>query len=157
MIGKFWDRLFDYGDQAKEQGDMVRYKVCHEIADILQQTYDEGIKSSSVIKGRKPKTRLEALVLSIPDIKVYKDPNDGQIWYELECEDKTHKETSRYDYPEEVLKKIVEYRTNRLTASMGAEREVVLSFMINELRNIRAVEDVMKKNGNKNVETRSRK
>lgn len=156
MIGKFWDALFDYADNARENNDEIRLKVCHEIQDILQKTYDEGIKSSQVVKSRTPKTKLEAMVLSIPDIKVYKDPDDGQIWYELECEDR-HKDRMRFDYPEEVLKRVIDFRTNRLSSSMGAEREKVLIYISKLLRDVRIVEDVMKDSGKKVIETRSKK
>ena len=50
MIGKFWDALFDYADEAKANGDMTRYEICHEIEDILQKAYDDGLKYSNVIK-----------------------------------------------------------------------------------------------------------
>lgn len=156
MIGKFWDALFDYADDAREKGDETRLKICHEIQDLLQQAYDDGMSTSIVVKSRTPKTKVEKLALSIPDIKVYKDPNDGQIWYELECEDRC-KDTMRYDYPEEVLKRVIDYRTNRLTSSMGAEREKVLIYLSKLIRDVRIVEDVMKDGGKKVVETRSRK
>ena len=157
MIGKFWDALFDYADDAREKGDETRLKVCHEIQDLLQKAYDDGMEFSSVIKSRTPKTKLEKLVLSIPDIKVYKDPNDGQIWYELECEDPSHTYKMRYDYPEEVLKRVIDYRTNKLTSSMSAEREKILIYLSKLIRDVKIVEDVMKEKGNKVVETRSRK
>ena len=157
MIGKFWDALFQYADEAKENGDMVRYRICHEIEDILQKTFDESMKYSQVVKNYNPKSTIGRLVNSIPDIKVYKDPDDGQIWYELECEDDKHKDTLRFDYPEEVIKKVIDFRTNRKTASMGAEREKILIYISKLLRDVRIVEDVMKDSGKKVIETRSKK
>jgi hypothetical protein len=150
MIGKFWDALFDYADKAKEEGDMRKYEICQEIEDLLQKAYDDGLKCSKVIKSHKPKTKVEELVMSIPDIKVYKDKNDGYIWYELSAMNGGH-ETDRFDYPEEIIKKLIEYRTNRLNSSMGEEKELMLTYISKRLREIRNIKDVLEENGEKTV------
>lgn len=149
MIGRFWDALFDYADSMKEKGDQKAYEVCHDIEDLLQSAYDEGMSCSNVIRNHKPKTRLEALVLSIPDIRVYKDKNDGQIWYELECEDRYTR--TRYDTPDEVIKKVIEYRTNKLNNSMGEEKTLLLRYISRRLEELRNVKTVLEKDGTKDV------
>ena len=153
MIGKFWDALFDYADEAKAKGDMTRYEICHEIEDILQKAYDDGLKHSNVIKSHKPEGKVEELVMSIPDIVVYKDKNDGQIWYELQCEINDEYDTIRFDYPEEVIARIIDYRTNKLRASMREEKKLLLMYIANRIEKIRSVEDVLKGNGNKKIIT----
>lgn len=150
MIGKFFDALFDYADKAKEEGDMRKYEICHEIEDLLQKAYDDGLKCSRVIKNHKPKGKVEELVMSIPDIKVYKDKNDGQIWYELDCEYNKY-DNARYDYPEEIIKKIIDYRTNRINALMGEEKELMLTYISKRLREIRNIRDVLEENGEKTI------
>ena len=149
MIGKFWDVLFDYADRVKAEGNKIKYEAVHEIEDLLQKTYDDGIKSSNVIKNRTPKGGVERLVLSIPDIMVYKDKQDGQVWYELEAF--TEHGCKRFDTPEEVIKAIIDYRTNKLNASMGEEKDLMLVYISKRLREIRNVEEVLKKNGEKKV------
>ena len=153
MIGKFWDALFDYADEAKAKGDMTRYEICHEIEDILQKAYDDGLKYSNVIKSHKPEGKVEELVMSIPDIVVYKDKNDGQIWYELQCEINDEYDTIRFDYPEEVIARIIDYRTNKLRASMREEKKLLLMYIANRIEKIRSVEDVLKRNGKKKIIT----
>lgn len=83
MIGTFFDALFDYADEAKANGDMTRYEICHEIQDLLQKAYDDGMSNSNVIKSHKPKGRVEELVMSIPDILVYKDKKMGRYGMSL--------------------------------------------------------------------------
>jgi len=151
MIGTFFDALFDYADEAKANGDMTRYEICHEIEDLLQKAYDDGMSNSNVIKSHKPKGKVEELVMSIPDILVYKDKKDGQIWYELECDD-YHKATRmRFDSPEEVIKRVIDFRSNKIVATMGEAKELMITYCINMLRKIRVSEDVIKKNGNKTI------
>jgi len=153
MIGKFWDALFDYADEAKANGDMTRYEICHEIEDILQKAYDDGLKYSNVIKSHKPKGKVEELVMSIPDIVVYKDKNDGQIWYELQCENNDEYDTIRFDYPEEVIARIIDYRTNKLRASMGEEKRLLLMYIADRVEKVKSVRDVLEVNGNKKIIT----
>lgn len=150
MIGKFWEVLFDYADKAKAEGDRRKYEICHEIEDLLQQAYDDGMEFSSVIKGHKPKDKVEEMVLSIPDIKVYKDKNDGQIWYELESEYNDY-EIRRFDYPEEVIKQVIAYRTKRLESAMGKERDMLLTYISKRLTEIKMVREVLEKDGKKKV------
>lgn len=153
MIGKFWDALFDYADKAKQGGDMRKYEICHEIEDLLQKAYDDGLKSSNVIKKHKPKGKVEELVMSIPDIVVYKDKSDGQIWYELQCEFNDEYDTIRFDYPEEVIARIIDYRTNKLRASMGEEKRLLLMYIADRIEKVRSVRDVLEVNGNKKIIT----
>lgn len=150
MIGKFWDALFDYADELKAEGKMVEYETVHHVEDLLQQAYDEGLKCSRVIKSHKPKTKVEELVMSIPDIRVYKDKDDGQIWYELDCEYNKY-DTMRYDYPEEVIKRIIAYRTSRINAFMGEEKELMLTYISKRLREVRNIRDVLEEKGEKTV------
>lgn len=149
MIGRFWDMLFDYADDMKAKGDEKAYKICHDIEDMLQKAYDEGMAHSNVIKNHKPKTKVEALALSIPDIIVYKDKNDGQIWYELESEDRFSR--SRYDTPDEVIQRVITYRTNRLNNSIGEEKTLLLRYISRRLEELRNVREVLEKDGTKEV------
>lgn len=151
MIGKFWDALFDYADEAKANGDMTRYEICHEIEDLLQKAYDDGMSNSNVIKSHKPKGKVEELVMSIPDIKVYKDKTDGQIWYELDCEYGEGHERFRYDTPEEVIMRLIDYRTNKINSNMGEEKKLLLLYISKRLDELRCVEDVLKQNGTKRI------
>lgn len=148
MLGKFWDALFDYADNAKAEGDKRKYEICHEIQDILQKAYDDGLKHSNVIKTHKPKGKCEELVMSIPDIKVFKDKDDGELWYELEIENRGY-ETMRFDYPEEVLRYIIDNRTRRISESMTQEKNMILAYISKRIVEIRNVPDVLEQGGNK--------
>lgn len=139
MIGKFWDMLFDYADRAKASGDKQRYEIVHEIEDLLQTAYDLGVASSSVIVDYRGRGDMERLILSIPDIKVYKDTMDGDIWYELDC----CSEPKRFDTPQEVIKYLIAYRTRGLTGNMGKERSMIIEEMIKRLEQIQ-YQDVFK-------------
>ena len=150
MIGKFWDELFDYADKLKAEGKMTELETVHHVQDILQKVYDRGIAKSSVIKNHKPKTTVEKLVMSIPDIIVYKDKNDGQIWYELECFG-TDNGGRRFDTPEEIILAIIDYRTNRVNSQMGREKELMLTYISQRLREIRNIRNVIEKDGTKTV------
>ena len=120
-------------------------KYCYNCGNELKSGEDICLKCGKIINE------------NVNNQQVYKDPNDGQIWYELECEDPSHTYKMRYDYPEEVLKRVIDYRTNKLTSSMSAEREKILIYLSKLIRDVKIVEDVMKEKGNKVVETRSRK
>lgn len=57
----------------------------------------------------------------------------------------------RFDSPEEVLKRVIDFRTNKIVATMGEAKELMITYCINMLRKIRVSEDVIKKNGNKTI------
>lgn len=137
MIGKFFDVLFKYADRVKASGDMERLKIVHEIEDILQTAYDLGTSASSVIVDYKGRNALEKLVVSIPDIVVYRDKSDDTIWYELEYEYKGTMGRRRFDTPEEVIKYLIDFRASSIKRSMGEERKAVLDFIANRIENLR--------------------
>ena len=114
MIAKFWEALFDYADKVKEEGDETRYEIVHEIEDILQKAYDGGMDNKTMVTDWNPGDKVGKLVGSIPDIEIYKDPNDGKMFWELD---------GRYfDYPEEVIKYLIEFRSNEAIREMGRFR-----------------------------------
>ena len=114
MIAKFWEALFDYADKVKEEGDETRYEIVHEIEDILQKVYDEGMEGKTMVLGWNPGDKIGKLVGSIPDIEIYKDPNDGKMFWELDGH--------YFDYPEEVIKYLIDFRTNEGIREMGRFR-----------------------------------
>lgn len=136
MIGKFFDALFDYADELKAQGKMVEYRTVHAVEDILQKAYDDGVSASSVINGYKGKSEMERLILSIPDITVYKDKNDGMVWYELDLEYDTHGAKRRFDTPQEVVKHLISYRTKKVKDNIGAEKKYMLQVMMSRLNKL---------------------
>lgn len=155
MIASFFEAMFAYADDLKAQGKTAEYETVHHVEDLLQQAYDSGIQRSSVIKGRKGSGTMEKLVLSIPDILVYKDPTDGQIWYELEC-DEREMERKRFDYPEEVLRHVIDYRTHEISKNMGYERELFLRYVSQRIRDLRMKQEVLERGG-KCVTTKKRR
>jgi hypothetical protein len=142
MIGRFWDVLFDYADKARDEGDEIRYAICHEIEDLLQDVYDTSLKHSSVIKNRTPQSKCEELVLSIPDIVVYKDPDDGEVWYDLLVKGRDF-EHKRFDYPEEVLSYIIKSRTRDMCESMNTEKQVLLQYISERITRLNSIQDAL--------------
>lgn len=124
MIARFWDALFDYADEAKRNKDRTRYEICHEIQNLLQEAYDKGIERRSAIKDYKPGIRreklpaIERIVISIPDIEIYRDKNDAKYYFEL---DGRH-----FDYPEEVLFYLIDYRSNEAIKQIADFRATFL-------------------------------
>ena len=128
--------LFDYADKAKESGDTQRYEIVHEIETMLQTAYDLGVSASSVIIDYRGRGDMERLILSIPDITVYRDGADDNIWYELDFEYDEHGGRRRFDTPQEVIKYLIQYRSNRLKRNMNEERRVAIEYMKSRLEQI---------------------
>ena len=102
MIGKIWEEIFSYADDLKARGEEEKLIAVQEIEDRIIRTWDTVEHFKSRIE-KKPKNKMEELVLSIPGLEVYKDPADGQIFYEM---DGRH-----FDKPEEVIRALIEYRS----------------------------------------------
>lgn len=86
MVAGFWDKLFKYGDKAKAEGDTLRLDICREIQDMLQEQYDASMAQKIDITniGIETKDKLMAIALKIPGIKVFRDPTDNTIFYQLD-------------------------------------------------------------------------
>lgn len=130
MIARFWDALFDYADNVKKSGDKERYEIVHDIEDLLQTAYDTGMDRKSAVLGWKPKTSIEKLVASIPDIEVFKDPSDGKLFWEL---------GNRYfDYPEEVIMYLIDFRTNKVTNEINRFKAMFLEAISESVKEFKA-------------------
>lgn len=105
MIGRFLNAMFDYGDQAKAEGNEEKYKIIQNIQDMIQIVYDEGTEFRSYVRDYKPKNKVEEIILSVPDLEVYHDKTDDSYYYEI---DDRH-----FDTPEEVVKYIISTFGNR--------------------------------------------
>lgn len=114
MIGKFWDELFRYADKLKKRKEYDKLDAVHHVEDLLQKAYDNGMSDSREVMGYVGKTDLEKLILLIPDIKVYIDPWDDNIWYELGFEYNGGYDKRRFDTPEEVVKHLIRYREKQI-------------------------------------------
>lgn len=101
MIGKLWEELFQYADDLKAREEWEKLAAVHEIEARLLKAWDSAEHFKSNI-DKKPKNKLEELVLSIPGLEVFKDPKDKQIFYEM---DGRH-----FDKPEEVIRALIDYR-----------------------------------------------
>lgn len=118
MIARFWNALFDYADKAKEEGNQLKVDIVHEIEGLLQMAYDGGMDHKSLVTDWHPKDRVGKLVASIPDIEVYRDPHDKKLFWELD---------GRYfDYPEEVLTYLINFRTDKAIKQMSDYKALFL-------------------------------
>ena len=114
MISKFWDALFDYADKAKAENDMVRYGIIHDVEDLLQEAYDRGMEGKKMVRDYQPKSGIPKMVSMIPDIEIYKDTQDGTMFYELDGK--------HFDYPEEVIKYLIDFRSGEAVKEMARYR-----------------------------------
>lgn len=121
MISRFWDELFKLRDQYKENHQFTAWNAVGKVEEILQNAYDDGLQFKSHIRDKRPESKLEELVLSIPDINVYYDNLDKTYWYEL---DNRH-----FDYPEEVIEWLITCRTNLESDVMVQCKSDVLAYM----------------------------
>ena len=129
MIARFWDALFDYADKAKADGDQLRLDICHEIEDLLQKAYDDGMDNKTMITNYKPKNTLSKLVASIPDIEIYKDPTDGKMFWELDGK--------YFDYPEEVIKYLINLRSDATIRDMGRFKGTFLEAVLESIEDLK--------------------
>lgn len=106
MIGRFWDKLFKLADYYKEHDMKREYKAISRVQDILQHCYDAGNDNAKLLKRIPVKNQLlnpiEQKILSINDLKIYQDRNDGEYFYEL---DKRH-----FDFIEEIVDHLIHIR-----------------------------------------------
>lgn len=132
MIARFWDALFDYADKVKESGDTQAYKIVHDIEDILQKTYNDGMEYKCAVTDWKPKRQIDKLVGSIPDIEVYRDPADEKIFWELDGK--------YFDYPEEVIKYLIDFRTRKACKEVNKFKALFLQAVHESIKDFRAVD-----------------
>lgn len=168
MIGKFWDKLFEYADSVKKDGALTegeavmnilaecgdvdspdqalkkekriagivqhikaeaKLEAVRHIEQILQEAWDDQETFAKRINiNREPKSELEAMILTIPGLTVWKDPQDKQIYYEM---DGRH-----FDTPKEVIDELIHRReSNRRKAANTARRDTLefLQFQISRM------------------------
>lgn len=114
MVSKFFDKLFELADEAKERArdnnpkakyaTSEEYKTIKRVIDTLQNIYDEGIRFDDKHFDEKPKTSAEAIVFGIKQIKIFEDEQDGDICYEID--------NKHFDSPTEVMDYILIDRAN---------------------------------------------
>lgn len=142
MINKFWEELFILRDNLKDSHQFTAWNAVGKVEKTLQNVYDDGLKFASVIADKKPDSKVEELVLSIPDIKVYLDNTDHTYFYEL---DRRH-----FDYPEEVIEWLITFRTKVETDVMTACKMDMLNAIKTLIENVSQT-DVMKRRTVKHV------
>lgn len=121
MIHRFWEELFKIRDEYKAQGNWTAYNAVGKVKEALQNAYDDGLQFKSRIRGKKPVGKTEELVLSIPDIRVYKDNMDSTYFYEL---DNRH-----FDEPEEVIEWLIKVRSGLEADVMSQCKSDILAYI----------------------------
>lgn len=130
MIGLIYDKLFAYGDQLQEQGRLNERKIVHNCEMLVHQAWDESNTAKSVVLDRKPASEVEELVLSIPDIKVYKDTLDKErkIYYELDDQ--------HFDSAFEVMKYVISTRDEYRRSTQSAARKELYEYICQMIKGI---------------------
>ena len=140
MIGKFWECLFSYADKMKAENRLIELNVVRRIEQMLLEAYDAGLANAVVIKDKKPKNKLEELVLSIPDIVVYYDKNDHSYMYELDayCDDGNMHDGHHFDTPEEVIQYLIKVRNVERKHAIGQAKADVYKYIARQIRSIKS-------------------
>lgn len=129
MLARFWDVLFDYADKARKEGNQLKVDVAHDIEGLLQMAYDGGMDDKSLVMDWNPKDKVGRLVSSIPGIEVYRDPHDKTLFWELDGR--------FFDYPEEVLRYLISFRTDKATRTMGEYKALFLEAVKESIEDFR--------------------
>ena len=147
MLGRLWDDLFAYADELKEEirkaekerppfdemsEEDLRYwatllydergnnklDAVRHVESLLTEAFDEA-EAFKVRIEKEPEDKFEEAVLSIPGLQVFRDPQDKQIFYEM---DGRH-----FDRPEECVKALIKYRNKNRKAAMTQTKKELLT------------------------------
>lgn len=147
MLGRLWDDLFAYADELKEEirkaekerpmfedmgrkdlrewaitlyEERVKNKLdaVRHVESLLTKAFDEA-EVFKVRIDKEPDDKFEEAVLSIPGLQVFQDPQDKQIFYEM---DGRH-----FDRPEECVKALIKYRNKYRKAAMTQTKRELLT------------------------------
>ena len=84
-LGDKYRLEYDRADDPRE-AELISAKrdVIREMDDLIQKAWDEGESMRTELFEVQPKTIEDVLILGITGLRVFLDPADGQIFYELE-------------------------------------------------------------------------
>ena len=111
MVAAFFNDLFKILDGYRENIKLAndpktihdlkeRYAAVSEVVDILHNAWDRGESMRTEAFEVMPATTEDVLILRIKGLRVFKDENDGHIFYEME---RRHLDTEK-----EVLQRIID-------------------------------------------------
>lgn len=114
MIARIINELCKLGDRyhheqnvAEAEGDDYRYELIGakrealaEFDQLIQKAWDEGESMRTELFEVQPKTLEDVMILGITGLRIFLDPADGQIFYELE--------NRHLDTEKEVLTRVIE-------------------------------------------------
>ena len=122
MISAFWDALFAYADAQIAKNEQERLQAVREIEDILHKVWIDGEDCKQPLTEKPDANAKEndiaVLIRKIPGIKMFKDPQDKSIFYEL---DGWH-----FDYPQEVFQYLIECRGSLRSEAIRRARKEAL-------------------------------
>lgn len=100
-LGDKYRLEYDQADDPRE-AELISAKrdAIREMDDLIQKAWDEGESMRTELFEVQPKTIEDVLVLGITGLRVFLDPADGQIFYELE--------NRHIDTEKEVLMRVIE-------------------------------------------------
>lgn len=173
MLGRLWDDLFAYADELKEElrkaekerpmfedmgeedllywatllyDERVNNKLdaVRHVESLLTKAFDEA-EAFKVRIEKVPEDKFEEAVLSIPGLQVFRDPQDKQIFYEM---DGRH-----FDRPEECVKALIKYRNRDRKATMTQTKKELLTH-ISEMMDSISLADLDSKKSSKIIKGR---
>lgn len=124
MINAIYDKLFAYGDKLQKEGKESDRAIVHECENLVHEAWTESYNSAVRI-NKEPADKVEEIVLSIPDIAVFRDKTDKTIFYEL---DDCH-----FDSAPEVLKYVIECRETYRKRAVASAKTDILKYIQKEI------------------------
>lgn len=103
MIAKFFDALFKLGDSYRDDLEnerdskrivyhMAKLEALRDVDEALQEAWDNGESMKTELFAVKPTKVEDIAILDIRGLRIFQDPADGHIFYELE---KRHFDTEK--------------------------------------------------------------
>lgn len=111
MIGTFYNCLHEIIDKYRQEygNQNVIVEALREVDEALHDAWEQGESDKIFLNDKKPTNMAEALAFSHERVKVYQDPNDGQLMYEIRMETgESQYYTKHCDTALEATRKIME-------------------------------------------------
>ena len=133
MVDLIFNKLFAYGDKLHDEGNEHDRKIVHECERLVHEAWKESNAFKSLIQ-KQPDNDVEAIVLSIKGIKVYRDTLDDSYFYELDG--------NHFDHPNDVVKYLIRIREGERDSVRKAEKRRFLLWIAKNIQTLSSGDDL---------------
>ena len=120
MIAKFFESIFKLGDRYRKEIEnekdwsvkklhLAKLEALRDVDDLLQEAWDKGEAMKTELFEVQPTKVEDIAILDIRGLRIFLDPADGHIFYELE---KRH-----FDTEKEVIAWVISEYNNKWLAN----------------------------------------